>query len=74
MTPPAAPPRKRNPGAKPGKAADTIRVAKCIVPVTTPQPKAPVRHEVEEELAPELPCSGRCGHCHHHPCRLHGGI
>ncbi|WP_291271406.1 hypothetical protein [Geothrix sp.] len=22
----------------------------------------------------DLPCSGRCGHCDCHPCRLHGPI
>ena len=24
--------------------------------------------------AMDLPCSGRCGHCDCHPCRLHGPI
>jgi hypothetical protein len=71
---PAAPSRKKSPAPKPGKAAvGTIRVAKVIVPMTsTPGAKTP--HEPEEDLAPGPPCEGRCGHCHHHPCRLHGGV
>lgn len=75
MPPPAAPPRKRTPGPKPAKVAPdgTIRVAKVIAPLPSPVPTA-AGPEVKEELAPGLPCSGRCGHCDHHPCRLHGGI
>ncbi|WP_243301137.1 hypothetical protein [Geothrix oryzisoli] len=71
---PAAPSRKKSLAPKPGKAAaGTIRVAKVIVPmITKPGAKAPL--EPEEDLAPGPPCEGRCGHCHHHPCRLHGGI
>ncbi|WP_157492400.1 hypothetical protein [Geothrix fermentans] len=72
---PAAPSRKRSPGPKPGKAAaGTIRVAKVIVPVPSPKVAGKALHDPEEDLAPGPPCEGRCGHCHHHPCRLHGGI
>ena len=76
MTPPAAPPRKRNSGSKPAKAAPegTIRVAKRIVVPPTPPPAPQAVAEEPEQLAPGLPCSGRCGHCNHHPCRLHGGV
>jgi len=70
----AAPSRKKSPAPKPGKAAvGTIRVAKVIVPMTS-RPGTRASHEPEEDLAPGLPCEGRCGHCHHHPCRLHGAI
>lgn len=73
---PAAPSRKKSPAPKPGKAgAATIRVAKCIVPLATPKPaRLTTAVDPEEDLAPGLPCEGRCGHCHHHPCRLHGGV
>ena len=75
MTPPAAPSPKRTPGPKPGKAAvGTIRVAKIIVPMTAAKSDKKTLLDPEEDLAPGVPCEGRCGHCHHHPCRLHGGI
>ncbi|HJV37887.1 MAG TPA: hypothetical protein VJ528_03530 [Geothrix sp.] len=72
---PAAPSRKKSPAPRPGKAAaETIRVAKCIVPLPAPKPSVKGAIDHEEDLAPGLPCEGRCGHCHHHPCRLHGAV
>ena len=72
---PAAPSRKKSPAPRPGKAAvETIRVAKCIVPMPVPKPTVKSAIHPEEDLAPGLPCEGRCGHCHHHPCRLHGAV
>jgi hypothetical protein len=52
----------------------TIRVAKVIVPMLAAKPDKKSLLDPEEDLAPGVPCEGRCGHCHHHPCRLHGGI
>lgn len=72
---PATPSRKKSLAPKPGKAAaGTIRVAKVIVPVVPLRPAVRAASDPEEDLAPGLPCEGRCGHCHHHPCRLHGGV
>ncbi len=63
--------RKSQPG-RAGKGSlgggATIRVAVPIAPVKT-EPAAP-----EEAHAPGLPCTGRCGHCNYHPCRLHSPI
>lgn len=49
----------------------TIRVA---VPVKSllPQPPAPAPSPIAVEGEPI--CSGHCGHCDCHPCRLHGSI
>jgi hypothetical protein len=52
----------------------TIRVSRCLAPVQ-PRPVAPAPEQNHQlPNAPGLPCSGRCGHCHNHPCLLHAAI
>lgn len=48
-------------------------------PRSAPVIRVAVRVEtLEAVIRPEdpfgLPCSGRCGHCDLHPCRLHGVV
>jgi hypothetical protein len=48
-----------------------VRLAK-VVPTIEQQPQAmPMEVETHDN---GLPCSGRCGHCDFHPCRLHAPI
>jgi len=75
MAPSGAAHRKSQP-VKAGKGAavtgPTIRVAVPIAPVV-PEPLEAMPAP-EEAHAPGLPCTGRCGHCNYHPCRLHSPI
>lgn len=87
MATPGTAPRKGHPLPKPGNAASaagTIRVAVPIQPLysredgaaracANPPPDC-ICSEAQAVETPGLPCSGRCGHCNHHPCQLHGGI
>ncbi len=76
MTASGAAPRRGHPNPKAGKGAsnDTIRVAKAIASIPPVRPVAMAQGDPEMELQLGLPCSGRCGHCNFHPCRLHAGI
>ncbi|MDP1830711.1 MAG: hypothetical protein Q8K67_01540 [Geothrix sp.] len=57
---------------QPPLAADgVVRTAKSIPRMVTPE--MPSERSFHEEMT-LLPCSGRCGHCDCHPCRLHGPI
>ncbi len=61
-------------------AVPTIRVAVRVEPVKAPAkaavPSAPgtSAQAAPAVPAPGLPCSGRCGHCDCHPCRLHASV
>lgn len=76
MSPSGATPRKP-PARRAGKAeamasTATIRVVLPIAPLAVEPAGTPV--DLEEDLCPALPCSGRCGHCNYHPCRLHSTV
>ena len=47
-----------------------VRMAKAV---PTMERSAPVK-DLETAVDNGLPCSGRCGHCDCHPCRLHAPI
>jgi hypothetical protein len=53
-----------------------VRTAKAIPRIANKPAPAPVvpTMPAASEATMELPCSGRCGHCDYHPCRLHGPI
>ena len=74
MVTPVAPPRKRH--STPGKdaSAGTIRVAVAIAQVSPSKVAESAPEETKEGDAPGLPCSGKCGRCNHHPCRLHSPV
>jgi len=57
-----------NPKADAGSGV--VRMAKAV---PTMERSAPVK-VVELPVDNGLPCSGRCGHCDCHPCRLHAPI
>lgn len=50
--------------------AGVVRMAKAV---PTIERSAPVK-DLESPVDNGLPCSGRCGHCDYHPCRLHAPI
>jgi hypothetical protein len=56
------------PRTEPGTGV--VRLAKAV---PTMERSAPVK-EPETVIDNGLPCSGRCGHCDCHPCRLHAPI
>jgi hypothetical protein len=49
----------------------TVRLAK-LVPTIEQQSMVAAREAESHDNG--LPCSGRCGHCDFHPCRLHAPI
>jgi len=50
---------------------DVVRTTKAI---PTIERQAPTPARESESPNNGLPCSGRCGHCDCHPCRLHAPI
>ncbi|HEX7553550.1 MAG TPA: hypothetical protein VF378_08340, partial [Geothrix sp.] len=48
-----------------------VRLAKAV-PTIERQAIAPAREAEPQDNG--LPCSGRCGHCDFHPCRLHAPV
>ena len=75
MSPSGATPRRPQPRRAVKAAvvgAPTIRVVLPIAPLA-PEPVDHVM-DLEVDLSPALPCSGRCGHCNYHPCRLHSTV
>jgi len=90
MAPRAGTPRKGLPPKEGGKATGgTIRVARPIAVAAVARPIAELLAKdppaqmgsgddqpmpMDQPSPPGLPCSGRCGRCNLHPCRLHGGV
>ncbi|GLH72314.1 hypothetical protein GETHLI_08160 [Geothrix limicola] len=63
--------RKAEPVSKSEGEGGVVRTTRVIPAIKR------LEHLDEEEpldLPPSLPCSGRCGHCDCHPCRLHAPI
>jgi len=61
---PATPP-------KADRGTGVVRLAKAVPAMA--KSTAPAK-EPESVIDNGLPCSGRCGHCDFHPCRLHAPI
>lgn len=63
-------PRSSTPkhSAAPPSRGGVIRAAK-VIPLLAPAPVAPAQEPVNTGV-----CSGRCGHCNLHPCRLHESV
>ena len=52
-----------------------IRVTVPVRPIAPPVSRAPVASlSAQAAHAPGMPCSGRCGQCGEHPCRLHAQV
>ncbi len=79
MAPSGTGSRKAPSASRVGKVAaataGVIRVAVPVHPIVPPVSQAPVTPQsAPPPLAPGMPCSGRCGQCGEHPCRLHAQV
>ncbi|HJV49591.1 MAG TPA: hypothetical protein VJ549_09985 [Geothrix sp.] len=63
--------RKAQPASASEREGSVVRATKLVPAIKRP---APVMEDEPLDVPPPLPCSGRCGHCDCHPCRLHAPI
>ncbi len=51
-----------------------VRLAKAVPTIERPATAPAAEVESHDTHDNGLPCTGRCGHCDFHPCRLHAPI
>lgn len=62
--------RKPQTTPKADMGSGVVRMAKAVPTMERPAPMK----DLDPPMDNGLPCSGRCGHCDCHPCRLHAPI